>query len=65
MLLGVPKEIKTDEHRVGLTPSSVRELVEHGHTVLVETGAGSGIDFDDAAYRAAGAQIAREAGEVY
>ncbi len=65
MLLGVPKEIKTDEHRVGLTPSSVRELVEHGHAVLVEAGAGDGIDFDDAAYRAAGAQIAREASEVY
>ncbi len=65
MLLGVPREIKTDEHRVGLTPSSVRELIEHGHAVVVETGAGGGIDFDDEAYRGAGAQVAADAAEVY
>ena len=55
MLVGVPKEIKTHEYRVGLVPSSVRELVHHGHRVLVESGAGAGIGCDDAAYRAAGA----------
>lgn len=65
MLLGVPKEIKTDENRVGLTPSAVRELVVHGHAVVVETGAGVGVDFDDEAYRSAGAQVAADAAEVY
>jgi alanine dehydrogenase len=58
MLVGVPKEIKTHEYRVGLVPSSVRELVHHGHRVLVQSGAGTGIGVDDAAYRAAGAEIA-------
>ncbi|MEW5890843.1 MAG: alanine dehydrogenase, partial [Pseudomonadota bacterium] len=43
MLIGVPKEIKVREYRVGLVPGSVRELTAHGHRVLVETGAGSGI----------------------
>ena len=52
MLIGVPKEIKTHEYRVGLTPASVRELIHHGHQVLVETGAGAGIGFDDKAYAA-------------
>src|SRR5690606_4770266 len=65
MLIGVPKEIKTQEYRVGLVPSSVRELVHHGHRVLVQTGAGLGIGFDDKAYRAAGARIARDAKEVF
>ena len=60
MLIGVPKEIKNHEYRVGLVPASVRELVHHGHKVLVETKAGSGIGFDDAAYQAAGATIATE-----
>ena len=50
MLVGVPKEIKVQEHRVGLTPGSVRELVHHGHQVLVETGAGLGIGHGDDAY---------------
>lgn len=58
MLVGVPREIKTHEYRVGLVPPSVRELVHHGHEVIVETGAGAGIGFDDEAYRAAGARIA-------
>src|SRR2546428_146233 len=57
MLIGVPKEIKTHEYRVGLVPGSVRELVVHGHKVLVETGAGVGIGFSDDDYRAAGAEI--------
>ena len=65
MLVGVPKEIKTHEYRIGLVPGSVRELVHHGHQVLVETGAGLGIGFDDRAYEAAGAKIARNAEEVF
>jgi alanine dehydrogenase len=55
MLIGVPKEIKTQEYRVGLVPGSVRELVYNGHGVLVETGAGLGIGFGDETYAAAGA----------
>jgi alanine dehydrogenase len=65
MLIGVPKEIKTHEYRVGLVPGSVRELVHHGHSVLVETNAGAGIGFDDAAYQKAGAKVARSAAEVF
>lgn len=65
MLIGVPKEIKTREYRVGLTPAGVRELTNGGHKVLVETRAGAAIDFDDAAYRTAGAEIAAEAGDVF
>lgn len=65
MLIGVPKEIKTHEYRVGLVPSSVRELVHHGHRVMVQSGAGLGIGFDDKAYKAAGARIAASAAEVY
>src|SRR3546814_3052726 len=65
MLIGVPKEIKTHEYRVGLVPSSVRELVHHGHRVVVQTGAGLGIGFDDKAYKAAGAKIAKDAAEVF
>ena len=58
MLIGVPKEIKNHEYRVGLTPGSVRELVHHGHQVLVESEAGAGIGMHDADYRAAGAEVA-------
>jgi alanine dehydrogenase len=65
MLIGVPKEIKTHEYRVGLVPASVRELIHHGHQVLVETKAGAGVGFDDEAYKAAGAAIARNAAEVF
>ncbi|MEX0923142.1 MAG: alanine dehydrogenase [Rhodovibrionaceae bacterium] len=65
MLVGVPKEIKKQEYRVGLTPSSVRELIHHGHKALVETKAGLGIGFTDADYNAAGAQIAKSAAEVF
>ncbi len=60
MLIGVPKEIKNHEYRVGLVPSSVRELVHHGHQVVVETEAGVGIGLSDADYKAAGATIAAE-----
>jgi alanine dehydrogenase len=56
--IGVAKEIKTDEYRVALTPAGARELGQHGHDVIVETGAGYGSSFSDAAYEAAGARIA-------
>ncbi|WP_375404282.1 alanine dehydrogenase [uncultured Sphingomonas sp.] len=65
MRVGVPKEIKNHEYRVGLTPSSVAELVAAGHQVVVETRAGSGIDFEDADYVAAGATIAPDARAVF
>jgi alanine dehydrogenase len=65
MLIGVPKEIKTHEYRVGLIPGSVRELVHHGHEVVVESGAGAGIGFDDAAYEKAGARVLRSAADVF
>ncbi len=65
MLVGVPKEIKTHEYRVGLTPSAVREYVRHGHQVLVEAGAGAGIGASDGVYEAAGASIAPNAAEVF
>ncbi|OWU83913.1 alanine dehydrogenase [Oceanicola sp. 22II-s10i] len=65
MQIGCPKEIKTHEYRVGLTPESAAELVAHGHAVLIETGAGAGIGAPDTAYIAAGAQIAADAAEVF
>ncbi len=65
MLVGAPKEIKPAERRVGLTPASVRELVAHGHRVVVETNAGVGIGATDEAYAAAGARIAATAAEVW
>ncbi len=65
MLLGVPKEIKTHEYRVGLTPSSVREVVANGHQVVVERGAGAGISAADAVYEKAGAQLVDTAEEVF
>ena len=65
MLIGVPKEVKSHEYRVGLVPGSVRELVHHGHKVVVETGAGAGIGFDDGAYEAAGAEILMRGADVF
>jgi alanine dehydrogenase len=65
MLIGVPKEIKTHEYRVGLVPGSVRELVHHGHQVVIEKGAGVGIGFDDAAYQKAGARVLATAADVF
>ncbi|MCH8153901.1 MAG: alanine dehydrogenase [Proteobacteria bacterium] len=65
MLIGVPKEIKVEEYRVGLVPGSVRELVHHGHRVTIETDAGGGIGFTDDDYRRAGAEIADSAEEVF
>ena len=65
MRVGVPSEIKPGEHRVGLTPTAVREYVGHGHTVLVQTGAGLGAGYADAAYVKAGATIAPDAAAVF
>jgi alanine dehydrogenase len=65
MIIGVPKETKVHEYRVGLTPPSVRELVAHGHEVRVETRAGAAIDFGDDDYRAAGARIVATADELF
>ena len=65
MLVGVPKEIKTHEYRVGLVPGSVRELIHHGHRVVVQSGAGEGSGFPDAAYEAVGAHIAPTEHQVF
>lgn len=65
MLVGVPKEIKPSEFRVGLTPEAVREYVAAGHRVIVETGAGLGIDKGDDIYRKAGAEVVDTAAEVF
>jgi alanine dehydrogenase len=65
MRIGVPREIKVHEYRVGLVPAGVRELVGAGHEVIVETGAGNGIGVDDAQYRAAGASIAATATDAF
>jgi alanine dehydrogenase len=65
MRVGVPKEIKTFEYRVGLVPGSVRELIHHGHDVVVESGAGAGSGFTDDAYKAAGARVVGSAEEAF
>lgn len=65
MLIGVPKEIKNQEYRVGLVPSSVRELVNHGHEVIVEDKAGDGIGCPNETYIAAGAKIIKTAAEIF
>jgi alanine dehydrogenase len=65
MLIGVPKEIKDNEYRVGLVPSTVRELTDKGHRVMIEAGAGAGAGLPDADYRAAGAEIVENADEVF
>ena len=65
MRVGVPKEIKVHEYRVGLTPASVAELVAAGHEVVVQTGAGNGIDCPDSAYKKAGAEILPDAASVF
>ena len=65
MRVGVPKEIKDHEYRVGLVPSSVAELVRHGHAVTVERNAGQGAGLEDALYLAAGARIVASAEEVF
>ena len=65
MLIGVPKVIKVHEYRVALTPTSVREFVSHGHSVLVETNAGIGIGSSDEVYQAAGAHIAATPADIF
>lgn len=65
MIIGVPKEIKNHEYRVGMVSASVRELTARNHTVFVQSGAGNGIGFGDADYRAAGADILASAAEVF
>src|ERR687896_902753 len=65
MRVGVPTEIKTDEYRVSLTPAGVRELVEQGHDVIVQAGAGVGSTIPDEEYTAQGARIAPDAKSVF
>ena len=65
MKVGIPKEVKNHEYRVGMLPAGVHELVVGGHEVLVETGAGDGSGFDDGQYLEAGAKIAPDAGTVW
>ncbi len=65
MRIGLPKEIKNHEYRVGLTPASVRELTSRGHQVLVQTGAGAAIGLSDEQYIAAGATLAADAAQVF
>ena len=65
MIVGVPKEIKNNEFRVGLTPGSAREFVHHGHAVLVEKGAGIGSSFTDAEYEGVGAKLVDTAADVF
>jgi alanine dehydrogenase len=65
MRIGVPKEIKVHEYRVGLTPASVAELVAHGHELFIETKAGQGIDCPDSAYEKAGAKILPDAKSIF
>ncbi len=65
MIVGVPQEIKTEEYRVAMTPVGVRELVAHGHRVLVEKNAGAGSFVEDDAYAAVGGEIVPDAAEVF
>jgi alanine dehydrogenase len=65
MRVGVPKEIKADEYRVGLVPSTIKELIARGHEVLVQTGAGEGAGIGDAEYEAAGARLVTGAEEIF
>ncbi len=65
MIVGIPKEIKEDESRVGTVPSAVRQLVQHGHTVLIEKGAGEGSRISDAEFQAVGATIVPHSADVY
>lgn len=65
MLIGLPKEIKSNENRVGMVPASIRELVGHGHQVIVEKNAGSGIGFMDEDYRGVGAEMVDTAEEIF
>src|SRR5271157_3150968 len=65
MKIGVPREIKTHEYRVGMTPHSVKAYVKNGHTVLIEKGAGVGSGYEDAEYKTAGAVIVGDKAELF
>ncbi len=65
MLIGVPKEIKNHEYRIGMSPAGVRELVANGHEVLVENNGGAGVGFDNDQYSAVGARIEKSASEIF
>ena len=65
MRIGVPKEIKNQEYRVGMTPAAAQEAVAHGHSVIIETSAGAGAGFPDEAYVSAGAEIVDTAAEIF
>jgi alanine dehydrogenase len=65
MLIGIPKEIKSNEHRIGLTPSGVRELVSQGHQVLVERDGAKTIGFENSHFEQAGAEIVDTAAEIF
>lgn len=65
MLIGVPKEIKNHEYRVGMVPASVRELIAHGHKVMIQSGAGTGISVSDEDYKAVGAILVADAKEIF
>lgn len=65
MLIGVPKEIKNHEYRIGLTPASVAELVNHGHQVMIENNGGAAIGFDNEQYETAGAEIIDDAKDIF
>ena len=65
MIIGVPKEIKTDEYRVAMVPAGVERLVDHGHEVLIQSGAGLGSGITDAEYRRAGARIVMTARRIF
>ena len=65
MLIGVPKEIKNHEYRVGMAPASVREAIKHGHQVIVQANAGEGIGVDDEAYRQIGAEVVDTPEEIF
>ena len=64
-VIGVPTEVKADEHRVALTPSGARELTDRGHEVVLQAGAGAGVGLSDSAYAAQGARIAPDAASVF
>src|SRR4051794_11244265 len=65
MLVGVPKEVKVHEYRVGLTPSTARELIVHGHKVIVQANAGTAIGLMDDMYRKIGAEVVATAADVF
>lgn len=65
MIVGIPKEIKNNENRVGMTPAGVNELVKHGHTVYVQKGAGENSGFPDSSYERVGAKILATIEDVY